>query len=61
MSPTTPSSPSLRPAGANSTYAVSEEPMDVEEERAVAERDQLDSAGITEVSFILPPSGPSAR
>ena len=64
---TTPSSPSLRPAGANSTFAVSE-PMDVEDERAVGEQDQLashgaslDSAGLTEVSFIVPPPGLSAR
>merc|ERR1719209_1740068 len=62
-----PSSPPLRAAGANSTFAVSEA-MDVEDERAVVEHGQfashgasLDSAGLTEVSFIVPPPGPSAR
>ena len=67
MTLSAPSSPSLRAAGANSTFAVSEA-MDVEDERAVVEHGQfashgasLDSAGLTEVSFIVPPPGPSAR
>ena len=46
------------------------EPMDVEDEQAVAEEEDqleephgasLDSAGLTEVSFIVPPPGPLAR
>ena len=67
MTLTAPSSPSLQTAGANSTFAVSEQ-MDMEDECAGVEQGQLashgaslDSAGLTEVSFIAPPPGPSAR
>merc|ERR1719490_690302 len=42
MTLTSPSSPSLRTAGANSTFAVSE-PMDMEDERAGEEQGQLAS------------------
>ena len=64
--PTTPSSPSLRPAGANSTYAVSEElEMDVDQHLAVdpdhllPQAASLDSAGLNDVSYIVPPKGPT--
>merc|ERR1719209_2615150 len=65
--PTTPSSPSLRPAGANSTFAVSEEQeMEVEDQHLAVDRDHLlphaaspDSAGLNDVSYIGPPKGPT--
>jgi len=65
--PTTPSSPSLRPAGANSTFAVSEEQeMEVEDQHLAVDPDHLlphaaplDSAGLNDVSYIVPPKGPT--
>ena len=65
--PTTPSSPSLRPAGANSTFAVSEEQeMEVEDQHLAVDQDHLlshaaslDSAGLNDVSYIVPPKGPT--
>ena len=65
--PTTPSSPSLRPAGANSTFAVSEEQeMEVEDQHLAVDQGHLlphaaslDSAGLNDVSYIVPPKGPT--